>query len=69
LGYVLISLNVQVEGGALGAQKLNSADHELAKFKVSSNGSSSKRPRNDRQIKKGNSSNAARDPYEVGVGS
>jgi hypothetical protein len=35
LGCVLISLNVQVEGGGLGAQKLNSACHELSRGKHS----------------------------------
>jgi hypothetical protein len=41
----------------------------VAEFKVSSNGSSTKQPRNDGQIKKGIFFHAARDPYEVGVSS
>jgi methyl-accepting chemotaxis protein len=41
----------------------------VAKFKVSSNGSLSKRPRNDGHSKQGNHSHAARDQYEVGVNS
>jgi hypothetical protein len=55
---------------AMKLAQLSTQLSELAaKFKVSSNGSSAKRPRNDGQIKKGNFSHAARDQYEVGVGS